>query len=143
MVSPTLAPGGYFYSWTPGPGITSSLTNIGAGNYSVTVTNTAGASCPQTQAFSINNTNSPVITFTQSNISCSGALTGSITALGTSTSIPVSYAWSNGGTLPTVSGLGPGVITLTVTAANGCKTIQSFTLTQNQPSSNFLVGIYS
>jgi gliding motility-associated-like protein len=133
VVSPTLAPGGYFYSWTPGPGITSSLTNIGAGNYSVTVTNTAGASCPQTQAFSINNTNSPVITFTQSNISCSGALTGSITALGTSTSTPVSYAWSNGGTLPTVSGLGPGVITLTVTAANGCKSIQSFTLTQNQP----------
>jgi gliding motility-associated-like protein len=133
VVSPTLAPGGYFYSWAPGPGITSSLTNIGAGNYSVTVTNTAGASCPQTQAFSINNTNSPVITFTQSNISCSGALTGSITALGTSTSTPVSYAWSNGGTLPTVSGLGPGVITLTVTAANGCKSIQSFTLTQNQP----------
>lgn len=133
VVSPTLAPGGYFYSWTPGPGITSSLTGIGAGNYSVTVTNTAAIGCPQTQAFAISNANGPVITYTQSNIACSGALTGSITALGTSTSTPVSYAWSNGGTLPTVTGLGAGVITLTVTSFNGCKTIQSFTLTQNQP----------
>ncbi|MBL7910481.1 MAG: gliding motility-associated C-terminal domain-containing protein [Bacteroidia bacterium] len=133
VVSPTLAPGGYFYSWTPGPGITSSLTGIGAGNYSVTVTNTAAPGCPQTQAFAISNANGPVITFTQTNIACSGALTGSITALGTTTSTPVTYAWSNGGTLPTVSGLGAGVITLTVTAFNGCRTIQSFTLTQNQP----------
>lgn len=135
VVSPTLAPGGYFYSWTPGPGITSSLTGIGAGNYSVTVTNTAAPGCPQTQAFAISNSNGPVITFTQSNVACSGGLTGSITALGTSTAGPVSYAWSNGSTLPTVSGLGAGIITLTVTAPlpSGCKTIQSFTLTENQP----------
>ena len=79
----------------------------------------------------MNNPNSPVITFTQTNIACAGGLTGSITALGTSTSNPVTYNWSNGGTLPTVSGLGAGVITLTVTNASGCRTIQSFTLTSN------------
>jgi gliding motility-associated-like protein len=132
VVSPTVI-GGYLYSWVPGPNLGPTYSNIGAGNYSVTVTDPNNNQCPKTQAFAINNTNGPVITYTQSNIVCSGALTGSITALGTSTSNPVSYAWSNGGTLPTVSGLGAGVITLTVTSANGCKTIQSFTLTQNQP----------
>jgi gliding motility-associated-like protein len=119
----------YIYSWAPGPGITSSLTNIPAGNYTVTVTD--GSGCQETQAFAISNQNGPVITFTQTNINCFGGNTGSITALGTSTSNPVTYLWSNGSTSPTVSGLTPGVISLTVSSPNGCMSVKSFTLTDN------------
>lgn len=119
----------YQFSWAPGPGITSSLTNIPAGNYTVTVTD--GSGCQQTQAFSVSNPAGPVITFTQTNINCFGGNTGSITAVGTSTSNPVTYLWSDGSTSPTVSGLTAGVISLTVSSPNGCMSIQSFTLTEN------------
>ena len=119
----------YTFSWAPGPGITSSLTNIPAGNYTVTVTD--GSGCQQTQAFSVSNPAGPVITFTQSNINCFGGNTGSITALGTSTSNPVTYLWSNGSTSSTATGLTAGVTSLTVSAPNGCMTVKTFTLTQN------------
>jgi gliding motility-associated-like protein len=120
----------YNYSWAPVVGITSSLTNIPAGNYTVTVTD--GSGCQKVQAFSINNPGGPVITYTQSNVLCFGTPTGSIIALGTSTSAPITYNWSNGATVPTVSGLGAGVITLTVTTpSNGCVSVQSFSISSN------------
>jgi len=36
---------------------------------------------------------------------------------------PVSYTWSNGATVPYISGLAPGLYTVTATAANGCSVI--------------------
>ncbi len=119
----------YSYTWVPVAGSTSSLTNVGVGNYSITVSDFNG--CIKTQAFAISNANGPVVTFTQTNINCFNACTGSITALGTSTSNPVTYSWSTGSTAQTVTSLCKGVVTLTVTAANGCKTVKSFTLTDN------------
>ncbi len=119
----------YTFSWAPGPGITSSLTNIPAGNYTVTVTD--GSGCQQVQAFSISNPNGPVVTFTQTNVNCFGGNTGSITALGSGTSTPVSYLWSNGSTSPSATGLSAGVISLTVSAPNGCITVKTFTITQS------------
>jgi len=130
-VVPSGGVGPFLYSWVPGPGITSSLTNIPAGNYTVTVTDQGGSGCQVTQAFSISNPSGPVITFTQSNVNCFGGNTGSITALGTSTSNPVSYSWSNGSTSATATGLTAGVISLTVSAPNGCVTVKTFTLTEN------------
>ncbi|MEO6303635.1 MAG: gliding motility-associated C-terminal domain-containing protein, partial [Bacteroidia bacterium] len=130
-VVPTGGVGPFLYSWVPGPGITSSLTNIPAGNYTVTVTDQGGAGCQVTQAFALSNPSGPVITFTQSNIACFNACTGSITALGTGTSNPVSYNWSNGSTSQTATGLCKGIVTLTVSAPDGCMTVQSFTLTDN------------
>lgn len=120
----------YNFSWAPVVGITSSLTNISAGNYTVTVTD--GSGCQKTQVFAISNPSGPVITFTQNNIPCFNDCTGAITALGTSTSAPITYNWSNGNNTPTVSGLCKGLITLTVTTpANGCVSVQSFSVTDN------------
>ncbi len=117
------------YSWVPGPNITSTYNNIFAGNYTVTVTDSLG--CQKTQVFSISNPGAPVITFTQTNIACFNACTGSITALGTGTSNPVSYLWNTGSTSPSVTGLCKGLTTLTVSSPNGCISVQQFSLTDN------------
>ncbi len=118
----------YTFTWNPGSSSTATLSNIGAGSYSVTV---GSNGCNQTQVFNINNLTGPALTFTQSNVRCFGACTGSIVALGTSTA-PVTYSWSNGATTQSVIGLCPGLITLTVTA-NGCRTIRTFTITEAPP----------
>ncbi|MEI8136193.1 MAG: gliding motility-associated C-terminal domain-containing protein, partial [Bacteroidota bacterium] len=130
----------YNFSWAPVVGISSSLTNIPAGNYTVTVTD--GSGCQKIQSFAISNPGAPVITFTQNNIACFNACTGSIIALGTSTSAPITYSWSNGTNLSTVSNLCNGAITLTVTSpTNGCISVQSFSLTDNPALQLSLVNI--
>ncbi len=58
------------------------------------------------------------------NVSCHGAANGQInlSPFGNFTP-PVSYAWSNGASSSYVTGLTPGLYTVTVSAANGCSVI--------------------
>jgi gliding motility-associated-like protein len=120
----------YSINWSaPIVSTATTVTGLGAGIYSVTVTDAGG--CSQTQAFNLSNSTAPVITYTQSNITCFGLCTGSIIAAGISTDTPLTYNWSNGNTTPTVTGLCTGVVSLTISSNSGCKAIQTFTLTQN------------
>jgi len=121
--------GSYTYLWSPGASTSSVLTNVGPGNYSVTV---SSGGCSNTQAFTISNFGNPSITYTQTNIDCFSACTGSIIAIGTSTNAgSILYNWSSGSTNSVVTNICPGVITLTVTDGVGCIALQSFTLTDN------------
>jgi len=121
---------GYTISWGPplAPNSSTMVSGLAAGIYTVTVTDQAP--CSQTQVFTLSNSNAPVITFTQTNINCFNGNTGSIIAIGTSTAAPITYSWSTGSTSQTVTGLSPGIITLTV-SAGGCFAFQTFTLTDN------------
>lgn len=53
-------------------------------------------------------------------ISCPGEEDGSITATPIGGSAPITYAWSNGATSQSITGLAPGSYTVTITDANGC-----------------------
>ncbi len=131
---PTGGTGPYSVSWVPGPNLSFTYASIPAGNYTVTVTdNGTTPACQFTQVFALNNPSGPSITYTQTNIDCFNACTGSITAIATTTSAAsANYSWSNGSTSSSVTGLCKGVITLTATdPLTNCKTIQSFTLTDN------------
>jgi gliding motility-associated-like protein len=129
-ITPSGGNPGYTFSWLPTSTSTaSSLSGIGSGNYTVTVTDANG--CQKTQGFSLSNLNSPVITYTQNNVACFGNCTGSINVVATSTAIPINYLWSNATTNNSITSLCQGIITLTVTDINSCKTVQNFSISQN------------
>lgn len=127
-VIPAGGVGTYSYTWLPSGSTSQSLTNVGPGNYTVTVTD---GNCTKSQAFTLSSLNNPALSYTQTNVNCFSACTGSIVALGTSTAGAVTYSWSSGALTPTLTNICPGIITLTVSSPDGCKALQSFTITDN------------
>jgi hypothetical protein len=71
---------------------------------------------------------------------CSGAASGSITATADGQA-PFTYAWSNGQTSPTATGLLAGSYSVNVTDANGCTASATFNVGQPSPvSANIQTG---
>lgn len=67
---------------------------------------------------------------TTTNIDCNGATSGSATTNVVGGAAPLTYAWSNGATTPSVSNLPAGTYTVTITDANGCTVTQTVTITE-------------
>ncbi|MFZ5552225.1 MAG: gliding motility-associated C-terminal domain-containing protein, partial [Bacteroidota bacterium] len=106
----------YTYLWSNGQ-TSSSAVNLAAGSYSVTVTDANG--CASSQTVTITQPNSLLLSTSTSADTCSlgNGTAGSVASGGTG---PYSYLWSNGQTTPTITGLGSGTYTVTVTDANNC-----------------------
>ncbi|MEI7727773.1 MAG: T9SS type A sorting domain-containing protein, partial [Bacteroidota bacterium] len=68
--------------------------------------------------------------FVVSNVSCHGSKDGSVTVTVAGGTTPYSYAWSNLLTTQTITGLGAGTYTVTVTDANTCSGTSSVTVTE-------------
>ncbi len=128
-VTPTGGSGTYTYLWTNGA-TSATASNLLAGNYSVTITDSF--SCSVTQAFTI--TEPTVLVASQNtftNPSCNSGANGSATVAVSGGTTPYTYSWSpSGGTAATASGLEDGTYTVTVTDAKGCIATQSFTLVE-------------
>jgi hypothetical protein len=106
----------YTYSWSTG-GSTSSVSNLTAGSYTVTVSHSGGC----TSSFTVNVPGSPAITIPNPLVIqplCNGG-TGNISVSPSGGTAPFAYQWSNGGTAQTVTA-GAGVYTVTVTDINNC-----------------------
>jgi gliding motility-associated-like protein len=127
----------YSYNWTPGnpPGDgTATITGLCPGPYTCTVTDFNGC----TATFNVTITQPPVLTLVMShtNTSCFGICNGTATATVSGGTPPYIYSWSNGSvtstasTTNTVSSLCAGIITVTITDANGCTISNSVTITQ-------------
>lgn len=67
---------------------------------------------------------------TTTNIDCNGANSGSATTNVLGGVSPLTYAWSNGATTPSVSNLPAGTYTVTITDANGCTVTQTVIITE-------------
>ncbi|MBF4465046.1 T9SS type A sorting domain-containing protein [Flavobacterium sp. LC2016-12] len=121
--------GTYTYLWSNGA-TSATASNLLAGNYSVTITNSL--SCSVTQAFTI--TEPPLLVASQdtfTNPSCNTGTNGSATVAVSGGTLPYTYSWSpSGGTAATASGLEDGTYIVTVTDAKGCTATQSFTLVE-------------
>ncbi len=125
---------GYFYSWSPSGGTSSTASGLSAGTYVCTITD--ANSCTVTKNFTV--TQPPAIALTaasQTNIACFGGSSGAATVnTATGGSGGYTYNWTPGN--PTgdgttsVSGLTAGTWTCTVTDANSCSATRSFTVTQ-------------
>ncbi|MBP5994437.1 MAG: gliding motility-associated C-terminal domain-containing protein [Crocinitomicaceae bacterium] len=73
---------------------------------------------------------------TISNETCANACDGSISTNVTNGLAPYTYSWSNGATTSSLVNVCPGSYTVTVTGANGCSVIETFTISAGTQGSN-------
>jgi SdrD B-like domain/SprB repeat len=127
----------YSYLWSGGQ-TTASINNLIAGTYTVTVTD--GDGCSKTTSVTLTGPSSqPAVAISSSsNASCTAG--GNAVAAATSGLAPYTYAWSNGTTGATASGLAAGTYTVTATDANGCT--KTTTVTIGFTSNGTQIGDY-
>jgi gliding motility-associated-like protein len=129
-LTPTGGTAPYTFNWG-GTVTTKDRTGLAAGTYSVTITDANG--CMHTVS-GITITQPTAISMaigSQTNISCFGGSNGTASVSPTGGTPGYTYSWSpSGGTAATASGLAVGTYTVTVTDANGCQAIRSFTISQ-------------
>jgi gliding motility-associated-like protein len=124
--APTGGTGPYTFSWSTGA-ITQNLSNLCAGQYTVTITDANG--CTGIQTIGVGSEGGPNVTVASSNSSCSNPCTGTATLTITG-SAPFTTQWSNGQSGTTASALCAGTYTATVTDANGCVTAVQAVITE-------------
>lgn len=140
-------PGGgtapYTYTWSNGP-TTQNQSNLAAGNYTVTITDSRG--CTATATTTITTPSSFTLNLTSIAGNCSQPNSGSINLTVNGATPPVTYAWSNGAISEDVINLTAGNYTVTVTDGNGCVQIASASVTVPTPTTatiaNTAVGCF-
>ncbi|HEY0066676.1 MAG TPA: T9SS type A sorting domain-containing protein [Flavisolibacter sp.] len=116
----------YTYSWSNGA-TTQDLSNVPAGNYTVTVTDAAGTTKQASFTVGNNGCNTPItITGNVTNASCNSG--GSIDISVSGGTPPYTYSWSNGATTQDLSNVPAGSYTVTVRDATGATKQAGFTV---------------
>ncbi|OFY70730.1 MAG: hypothetical protein A3G23_08435 [Bacteroidetes bacterium RIFCSPLOWO2_12_FULL_37_12] len=106
----------YSYLWNTGD-VTSSLSNISAGVYNLTVTDNNG--CIASGSVTVNNVGGPTLSLSSTDATC-GINNGNVIATVSGGSSPFNYSWSNNLNTAIISNLNPGTYTITITDKNGC-----------------------
>ena len=130
--------GGYTFNWSNGA-TTQNITNILAGPYTVTVTDTNG--CTSSSEVTVDSP-SPITLNVQGigNVSCNGESNGSIFADAFGGNPGYTYVWNNGATGSFVDSLGAGTYFATITDATGCTGIGSVTVNEPEILETFTFG---
>jgi gliding motility-associated-like protein len=130
QVTPTGA-GPFTYKWSNGS--TNQInTNLGAGTYSVTVTNASGCTA-QTEVV-VGNIKNLAATFSSANTNFNGANgTATVTTI-TGGYAPYTYKWNNGQTTQTATGLAEGTYSVTITDAEGCQIVLTGISVKSNPN---------
>lgn len=113
----------YSYSWSSSSS-GATVTNLTAGTYTVTATDANG--CTATANVTVTDPSALSSQVNTTDVNCSGANNGSVTATISGGSAPYTYSWNN----PNIAGnssltLSAGTYILTVTDANGCQLIDT------------------
>ncbi len=110
---------GVTFLWSNG-GTTATINNLGAGTYTVTVTSTTSG-CTATCSTTVATTGTPPnVTCAPTQPTCLSPASGSVAANASGGVGTLRYAWSNGGSSSSISGLGAGTYTVTVSDQNNC-----------------------
>lgn len=119
----------YTYFWSAGGATTSSVSNLTAGNYSVTVTDANG--CVKNYTYTVTQPLPITIAFTPTNVSCFGGSNGAISSTISGGTPSYSFSWSpNTSSSQNVSGLIAGTYSLSVTDSFSCTASNTVTITE-------------
>ncbi|MBL7941125.1 MAG: PKD domain-containing protein, partial [Flavobacteriales bacterium] len=116
---------GYTYLWNTGAN-TQQLSNVGAGTYSVTVTDLND--CQKVQSFTLQQPSALAANLMEFDIACTDE-SGSASVSPSGGTGPYSIDWSNGSTGTSVSNLQEGNYSVDISDANGCSIETSFSIT--------------
>jgi len=114
----------YVYNWSDGSSV-EDLLNLPANNYTLIVTDSLG--CSDTASYILSEPAQLTLLLTDTAATC-GNNNGTVTSTAGGGVPSYTYQWSNTATTSGIMGLGPGIYTLTVTDANGCKITGSDTV---------------
>lgn len=117
----------FTYLWNPGGQNSATISNLAAGSYNVTITDSVGCIHSDTVTITVIPTISASISSQTDNL-CFGYATGTATFSFSGGTPPFSYQWTNGDTGLTADSLAAGLVTAQITDANGCIGIASATI---------------
>jgi len=120
-----LAP--FTYAWS-NSAATASITGVAAGKYYVTVTD--GLSTSLNDSVTITQPTPILVSNTILNASANGLTDGAIDITVSGGTTPYTYLWSNAVTTEDLSAIGAGSYTVTVTDANACTSMNTYSVTQ-------------
>lgn len=118
----------YVWAWQDGQ-MGQTIEMLGAGSYSVTVTDALG--CSGTTTTTLLFPDSIGLTVEATPIVCQGLADASASANAGGGTMPYSYQWATGETTTEISGIGSGTYTVTLTDANGCQTVSGVEILEN------------
>lgn len=126
--APTGGTSGYSYAWSNG-GTTATINGLAPGTYTVVVTD--ANACTAVESVTVNSFNCALsANMSSSNITCFGTNNGTATVSLSGAAEPVTYAWSNGATTPTVGNLAAGAYSVEVMDANNCPATLNVSITE-------------
>ena len=120
----------YTYSWSPGGSTASTLNNLFAGTYTVTVTDSKG--CIATNSVTISQPTAPLVASTSSvPATCFGSTNGSVSSSAINGTGPYTFLWMPGSMAgQNIPNLGAGTYTVTAKDSKGCIDTNSVTITE-------------
>mgnify|MGYP000064034651 CR=1 FL=1 len=130
------ANGGVTYFWQPGVVGQPTLSNLSAGNYTVTVID--DASCSSTESFQVQGPAPINANPTIASVDCKGEATGAIQLNTTGGNGGFSYNWSTGATTNSITNLPAGTYSVVIEDSQGCQETESYTVTE--PNQELMVN---
>jgi len=119
----------YSYNWSNGS-TAEDLSNLSGGIYLLTVTDNKG--CTATLSVTITEPPSPILSFTQTDVSCNGGNNGSIDLTVNGGTSPFTYIWTTNEITQDISNLSAGQYTVQVSDDNSCT--ENITISITEPS---------
>ena len=119
----------YTYLWLVNA-TTSGINNLGAGSYSVLITD--NHNCLLTAGFTVTQPNALTLSLSADDVSCFDGSSGTITSVVTGGTGILSYLWSNGETTENLANVSAGSYSLTISDANACSMDASITVNEPQ-----------
>lgn len=117
------------YTWKKNNVIISNdqtISNLGLGTYEITVKD--ASNCSASNSFTITQPAAPLSASTTSTSATCGSNNGTATVTASGGTAPYTYLWSNGGNTATISGVGAGILQVTVKDSRLCEAAASVTV---------------